>query len=80
MRRSLQKIVLWEWSKDQEDAFIRLKEALQIAKLAYYDVNKPVVVYVDASSYAIGAVLFQEGRHIAYSNKLWHSLKSIIPK
>ena len=70
LRRLLQKNVLWDWSKDQDDAFLKLKEALQSTpKLAYYDVNKPVVVSVDASSHAIGAVLLQEGRPIAYSTK-----------
>ena len=70
LQRLLQKNILWDWSKDQDDAFLKIKEALQSTlKLAYYAVNKPVVVSVDASSHAIGAVLLQEGRPIAYSTK-----------
>ena len=60
--------MLWAWSKDQEDAFVKLKEALEIPlTLAYHDVNKPVIVSVDASSHAIGTVLSQESGSIAYS-------------
>lgn len=37
--------------------------------LAYYDVNKPTTIQCDASKYAIGAVLLQEGRPIAYTSR-----------
>ena len=37
--------------------------------LAYYDVQKPVKIQVDASKSGIGAVLLQEDRPIAYTSK-----------
>lgn len=70
LRRLLHKDVVFEWSAEQQTAFAKLKEVLiSTPKLAYYDVNKPVLISVDASSYAVGAVLLQEGRPIAYASR-----------
>lgn len=62
--------VQFHWDKPQEEAFQRLKELCCTAPvLAYYDVNKPTTIQCDASKYAIGAVLLQEGRPIAYTSR-----------
>ena len=37
--------------------------------LAYYDVQKPVKIQVDASKSGIGAILLQDDRLIAYASK-----------
>ena len=37
--------------------------------LAYYDVNKEVTIQCDASKEAVGAVLLQEGRPVAYASR-----------
>ena len=37
--------------------------------LAYYDVRKDVTIQCDASKSAVGAVLLQEGRPIAYASR-----------
>ena len=37
--------------------------------LAYYDVQKPIKIQVDASKSGIGAVLLQDDRLIAYTSK-----------
>ena len=38
--------------------------------LAYYDVNKPVVIQCDASQSGLGAALLQEERPVAYSARV----------
>ena len=38
--------------------------------LAYYDVNKPVVIQCDASQSGLGATLLQESRPMAYSSRV----------
>ena len=56
--------------KRSEKSIYYIEEGLQnTPKLGYYDVNKPVVVSVDASSHSVGAVLLQDGRPIAYATK-----------
>jgi phosphoribosylanthranilate isomerase len=58
------------WDKPQEESFQHLKElCCKAPVLAYYDVNKPTTIQCDASKYAIGAVLLQEGRPIAYTSR-----------
>ena len=52
----------WEWNMEQEEAFVKLKKALTEAPiLARPDFSKPFKVQTDASNYAIGSVLTQEG-------------------
>jgi len=36
--------------------------------LGYYDPNKPLTLSVDASSKGLGAVLFQDGKPLAYAS------------
>ncbi|GAB0092358.1 uncharacterized protein DMENIID0001_073480 [Sergentomyia squamirostris] len=68
--RDLLKAEIWDWTSHQENAFLRLKSSLKNPPvLAFYDVNKPVTMSVDSSSYAFGAVLLQEGRPVAYATK-----------
>ena len=38
--------------------------------LAYYHVNKPIVIQCDASQSGLGAALLQEGRPVAYSSRV----------
>ena len=65
------KEVEFRWTKDQETAFQRLKQASASAPiLAMFDPMKKIIIETDASDYAIGACLTQEkngSRHpIAY--------------
>ena len=48
----------WQWTKQCQEAFLKLKRILQSAPLlAHYDPKKPVRLAVDASSFGLGAVL-----------------------
>ena len=43
--------------------------AVKAPVLAYYDVNKEVIIQCDASKEAVGAVLLLEGRSVAYASR-----------
>ena len=61
MNDLLKKGVPFEWKKEQEDAFQELKQAVQKEPvLLQPDQMKPFKVEIDASNYAIGAVLMQK--------------------
>ncbi|XP_055585053.1 uncharacterized protein K02A2.6-like [Uranotaenia lowii] len=70
LRALLSKDTAWSWESEQEIAFQKIKK-LMISPpvLAFYDVNLPIVLSVDASSNALGAMLMQEGRPVAYASK-----------
>jgi len=50
----------WAWTKEADEAFRELKTRFTMAPiLAHFDATKPVVIEIDASDFAIGAVLSQ---------------------
>ena len=58
------------WDSVQDKAFEELKSmCCKTPVLAFYDVSKPVRIQCDASSYALGAVILQEGRPVAYTSR-----------
>ena len=68
----------WQWKKEQQSAFEKVKELLIAPNLlAHYDHAKPLVLACDASSYGLGAVLShttedQVERPIAYASRSLH--------
>ncbi|XP_055708814.1 uncharacterized protein K02A2.6-like [Phlebotomus papatasi] len=70
LRQLLKKDSSWVWTEYQQRAFEKLKMFLKNPPvLAFYDVKKPIVMSVDSSSNAFGAVLMQGGKPIAYATK-----------
>ena len=58
------------WARRQESAFNALKKAMtQAPVLVIFDPSRPVSVHTDASKYAIGAVLMQDGRPVAFESR-----------
>ena len=55
------KYARFSWSEEAQKAFDFIKESLMVVPLLVYpDLNKPYVLYTDASQYCIGACLTQE--------------------
>ena len=63
LRRLTEKIIEFQWGEEEQSAFEKLICKDQI--LAFYDVNKPVLIQCDASAEGLGATLLQEGRPVA---------------
>lgn len=58
LRTLLSKNVSWQWSQQHEEEFNKIKKILYSAPvLAYYDPNKNIILSVDSSKDAMGAVL-----------------------
>ena len=75
LNRLLRKKVDYQWTKDQQIAFEKLKGCLTSSPiLAYLNFEKPFIVYTDASTIAVGAILSQKDneereRVIAYASR-----------
>lgn len=66
----IKKDVPFSWCSSQQAAFDFLKQALVTAPvLVIFAPNKPVTVHTDASDFAIGAVLMQDDRAVAYESR-----------
>ncbi|KAL9961633.1 hypothetical protein ACROYT_G030616 [Oculina patagonica] len=58
LNRLLAQNIPWEWTKQCQEAFLKLKSILQSAPLlTHYNPKRPVRLAVDASSFGLGAVL-----------------------
>lgn len=65
----------WIWGEAEQAAFDRLKAALSTPPvLGYADFSKPFDLHTDASGQGLGAILYQDGKVIAYAS---HSLASL---
>ncbi|XP_036345642.1 uncharacterized protein LOC118754876, partial [Rhagoletis pomonella] len=70
LRELTKKNVQWNWDENANQAFVELKDLLCKAPvLQYYDVQKPVVLSIDASKNGLGAVLLQNSLPVAYASK-----------
>jgi hypothetical protein len=60
----------WEWTEECQEAFEKVKHALTNAPvLAPPELGKPFEMVLDASGVGLGAVLLQDGRHVAFESR-----------
>ena len=70
IRRLTHKDVPWYWTKEQDVAFYKIKEAVTSAPvLKYFDSSKPTEGSGDASSQGLGFVLTQEDHPVTYASR-----------
>ena len=70
LRRIIQKDLEFEWGSAQQQVFDRIEEVATTERsLAYYEVNKPVVVQCDATTLGPGATFMQDGRPVTYASR-----------
>lgn len=69
LRQLLKKEVERHWEERHENEFVKLKLLISKAPvLAYFDSSKAIKLSVDASQSAVGAVIQQENKPIAYAS------------
>eukprot|EP00731_Ephydatia_muelleri_P020855 Em0013g582a len=75
LHQLLQEGIKWQWAKDQEAAFRRIKEMMASETvLTHFNPELPLMVACDASAYGLGAVLshrMQDGteRPVAFASR-----------
>ena len=70
LNRLLRKGIDFKWGKEEQESFEMLKEALcKEPILVGPDFDKPFTIITDASDYALGAILTQNDRVIAYASR-----------
>ena len=68
--RELKKLEEWNWTEEHQMALERIKtELTSNGVLKYYDVKKPLLISVDASSKGLGAAAIQDRGVIAYASR-----------
>ena len=70
LRELLKKDIEFHWDKPQETSFQCLKDlCCKAPVLRFYDPSLPATIQCDASSFALGGVLLQNGQPIAYTSR-----------
>ena len=68
--RELKREEDWCWTDKHQRAFELIKRELTSERiLKYYDVNKPIIISVDASCKGLGAAAIQNGAVVAYASR-----------
>ena len=67
----------WIWEIQQATAFRHIQATIsETTTLAFFDVNKPVVLTCDSSKDGIGAACLQEGKPIAFASRAMTSAET----
>ena len=70
LRQLTKDTAAWYWSFEQEKAFHQVKEALVKAPvLRFFNERKPLTLQCDASQFALGVALLQDGHPVAFASR-----------
>lgn len=70
LRMLIKKNVPYIWSESQRNAYELLKKMLcESPVLAYFDIEKKIVLSVDASKNGLGCVILQDAKPVAYGSR-----------
>ena len=70
LRQLLKKDSDFQWHSEHQQAFVNIKKLICSAgTLSYFNLNKSVILQVDASQEGLGAALLQDNKPIAYAPK-----------
>ena len=70
MRDLMKKDSEFVWDAQQDCVFKQMKEVItSVDTLAYFDPSKEVTLQVDTSKKGLGAVMFQDGKPVAFASK-----------
>jgi hypothetical protein len=70
-------LVKYKWGPEQQKAFDEIKQkASQETLVAFPDFEKEFHVYTDASNKQLGAVIMQEGKHLAFYSRTLSSAQT----
>ena len=68
--RELKKKEVWTWTEEQQEAYDTIKRELTSEKvLKYYNMDKPLLLSVDASTKGLGAAVIQDNGVVAYASR-----------
>ena len=71
---------MFQWGGKHQKAFDTLKEKISTTPvLAVPDLQRPFEIQIDASDYAMGAVLTQHGKPICYHSKTFNPVVANYP-
>ena len=61
---------MWRWGDAEQAAYDKIKAQLASNRvLKFYNVNKPLLLSVDASTKGLGAAVMQDGGVVAYASR-----------
>ena len=70
LRSLFKKDTLWQWNHEHDQAILQIQCALSSHPvLAFFDINLPVCLQVDASSHGLGSCLIQNDHPICYASR-----------
>ena len=70
IRQLTRKDASWNWSSNQENDFLLIKELVKEAPvLQLFDNSKPLMIECDASKKGLGTFLLQDGKPVASASR-----------